>query len=208
MFKRTIIALSLIAVSSATLAAPPVANIAVSGSITPPTCTFNGVEKIDLEYVFDVSPTMFPVSGNLTLDEKTNHIEVVCDATTYLTFTSTDNRADSVLIAHVNNFGLGLFNTDKKVGFYTILVKNLTVKQETDGTPQTVSGINGSGVAASILVDKTKKIGWGTSAAVLRSGKVFAADLDVKPTLSAELKTSTGDANLDGDATLAFAFAL
>ncbi|WP_230480592.1 hypothetical protein [Providencia alcalifaciens] len=142
------------------------------------------------------------------MDEKTNHIEVVCDATTYLTFTSTDNRADSVLIAHVNNFGLGLFNTDKKVGYYTILVKNLTVKQETDGTPQTVSGINGSGVAASILVDKTKKIGWGTSAAVLRSGKVFAADLDVKPTLSAELKTSTGDANLDGDATLAFAFAL
>ncbi|WP_232373773.1 hypothetical protein H0910_04090 [Providencia alcalifaciens] len=90
MFKKTIIALSLITFSGATLAAAPVANLKVTGSITPPTCTIKGQNEVDLEYVFDVSPGMFPVSGNLLLDAKTNNIEVVCDASTYLTFSSTD----------------------------------------------------------------------------------------------------------------------
>ncbi|HHR5879015.1 TPA: hypothetical protein ACS7W8_002501 [Providencia alcalifaciens] len=42
MFKKTIIALSLITFSGATLAAAPVANLKVTGSITPPTCTIKG----------------------------------------------------------------------------------------------------------------------------------------------------------------------
>ncbi|EJD6048653.1 fimbrial protein [Providencia rettgeri] len=208
MFKKAIIALSLISISGATLAAAPVANLKVTGSITPPTCTVKGQNEVDLEYVFDVSPGMFPVSGNLTLDAKTNNIEVVCDASTYLTFSSTDNRASSVLTAGVYNFGLGLFDTDKKVGYYTITMKNATVKQDASSTAQTVGVSNGTSYASSLAVDKTKKMAWATSASTLRAGQIFSADIDVRPILSADLKTSSGDANLDGYATLAFAFSL
>ena len=208
MFKKTIIALSLITFSGATLAAAPVANLKVTGSITPPTCTIKGQNEVDLEYVFDVSPGMFPVSGNLLLDAKTNNIEVVCDASTYLTFSSTDNRASSVLTAGVYNFGLGLFDTDKKVGFYTITMKNATVKQDASSAAQTVGVSNGTSYATSLSVDKTKKMAWATAASTLKAGQIFAADFDVKPTLSSELKTSSGDAQLDGHATLAFAFSL
>ena len=208
MFKKTIIALSLISVSSATLAAAPVANLKVSGSITPPTCTIKGQNEVDLEYVFDVSPEMFPVSGNLGLDAKTNSIEVICDAATYLTFSSTDNRASSVLTAGVYNFGLGLFDTDKKVGFYTINMKNATVKADSSSAAQTVGISNGATYGTTMFIDKTKKMAWATAASTLKAGQIFAADFDVKPTLSSELKTSSGDAQLDGHATLAFAFSL
>ncbi|EEB47760.1 hypothetical protein PROVALCAL_00355 [Providencia alcalifaciens DSM 30120] len=173
MFKKTIIALSLITFSGATLAAAPVANLKVTGSITPPTCTIKGQNEVDLEYVFDVSPGMFPVSGNLLLDAKTNNIEVVCDASTYLTFSSTDNRASSVLTAGVYNFGLGLFDTDKKVGFYTITMKNATVKQDASSAAQTVGVSNGTSYATSLSVDKTKKIGVGNSSKYIESRANF-----------------------------------
>ncbi|CAG9411822.1 fimbrial protein [Providencia alcalifaciens] len=208
MFKKTIIALSLISASSATLAAAPVANLKVTGSITPPTCTIKGQNEVDLEYVFDVSPGMFPVSGNLGLDAKTNSIEVICDAATYLTFSSTDNRASSVLTAGAANFGLGLYDTDKKVGLYTIQMKNATVKADAASVAQAVGVTNGTTYGTALYVDKTKKMGWATAVSTLRSGQIFAADFDVRPTLNAALKTSSGDAKLDGHATLAFAFSL
>ncbi|UBX47712.1 fimbrial protein [Providencia alcalifaciens] len=208
MYKKAIIALSLITVSGATLASAPVANLKVTGSITPPTCTIKGQNEVDLEYVFDVSPGMFPVSGNLLLDAKTNSIEVVCDASTYLTFSSTDNRASSVLGTSVYNFGLGLYDTDQKVGFYTITMKNLTVKADSSSAAQAVGASNGTSYLSSLTIDKTKKMAWATAVSTLKAGQIFSADLDVRPTLSSTLKTSSGDAKLDGDATLTFAFSL
>ena len=208
MFKKTVIALSLVSLSGAALAAAPVANLKVTGTITPPTCTIKGQNSVDIEYIFDVSPGMFPVSGNLALEPKTNSIEVICDAATYLTFSSTDNRASSVLTESVYNFGLGLFDTDKKVGFYTINMKNATVKQDSTSTAQSVGISNGATYGTTMFADKTKKLAWATAASTLKAGQVFTADLDVRPTLSAALKTSSGDAHLDGYATLAFAFSL
>ncbi|MEY0399800.1 fimbrial protein, partial [Providencia rettgeri] len=112
------------------------------------------------------------------------------------------------LTAAVYNFRLGLFDTDKKVGNYTITMKNATVKQDASSTAQTVGVSNGTSYASSLAVDKTKKMAWATSASTLRAGQIFSTDIAGRPILSADRTTSSGDANLDGYATLAFAFSL
>ncbi|MFG0743128.1 fimbrial protein, partial [Providencia sp. TYF_10] len=62
MFKKSLLALSLITLSSVAFSAP-VANLKVTGSITPPTCTVNGEEEADVLYQFDITPGIFPTSG-------------------------------------------------------------------------------------------------------------------------------------------------
>ena len=47
MFKKTLCALSLISVSYAAFSAP-VANLKVTGSITPPTCTIDNQNEVDV----------------------------------------------------------------------------------------------------------------------------------------------------------------
>ncbi|MEX9965191.1 fimbrial protein, partial [Providencia stuartii] len=54
MFKKTLCALSLISVSYAAFSAP-VANLKVTGSITPPTCTIDNQNEVDVEYKFDTA---------------------------------------------------------------------------------------------------------------------------------------------------------
>ncbi|MFG0743748.1 fimbrial protein, partial [Providencia sp. TYF_10] len=62
MFKKSLLALSLISLSGVALSAP-VANLKVTGSITPPTCMVNGGEEADVLYQFDITPGIFPASG-------------------------------------------------------------------------------------------------------------------------------------------------
>lgn len=79
MFKKSLLVLSLMALSGTPLSAPPVANLQIIGSITPPTCTINGQEEETFTYDFDISPGIFPSSGNLILDPQSQNIEVICD---------------------------------------------------------------------------------------------------------------------------------
>ncbi|MEY0081216.1 fimbrial protein [Providencia stuartii] len=210
MFKKTLCALSLISVSYAAFSAP-VANLKVTGSITPPTCTIDNQNEVDVEYKFDTAPSMFPLSGNLTLTPVSKKIEIVCDATTYLSFEAKDNRSDSPMTAADTNFGLGKFGTDgsKNIGFYTINMKNATVKADSeDAGKQT--GIRSGTLfsAAQALVKKTGKTAWAISSTQLASGQIFAADFEVTPTLSEDLKNSSGDVSLDGHAVLSFGFGI
>lgn len=208
MFKKTLLALSLITLSGAALSAP-VANLKVTGSITPPTCTVNGEEETDVLYQFDISPGIFPASGNLVLDAKTQPIEVVCDATTYLTFDASDSRDGTALTTGDTNFGLGTYGEDSlKVGFFNIMMQNATVKADAEATANAVGVLNGTAYAISGVVDKTKKMGWGTAANTPSAGQIFAADFAVKPTINSEMKNTAGDATLDGHAVLAFTFGL
>lgn len=208
MFKKSLLALSLITLSTAAFSAP-VANIKVTGSITPPTCTVNGQEEADVVYQFDITPDLFPVSGNLALNAKTQPIEVMCDATTYLTFDASDSRDGTALTTGNTNFGLGTYGENNlKVGFFTITMQNATVKDNVEATAKTVGVLNGSTYAATGVVDKTKKMGWGTAANTPTAGQIFAADFAVKPTINSEMKNTDGDAILDGHAVLAFTFAL
>ncbi|MCW2256061.1 type 1 fimbria pilin [Providencia alcalifaciens] len=208
MFKKTLLALSLITLSGAALSAP-VANLKVTGSITPPTCTVNGEEETDVLYQFDISPGIFPASGNLVLDAKTQPIEVVCDATTYLTFDASDSRDGTALTTGDTNFGLGTYGEDSlKVGFFNITMQNATVKADAEATANAVGVLNGTAYAISGVVDKTKKMGWGTAANTPSAGQIFVADFAVKPTINSEMKNTAGDATLDGHAVLAFTFGL
>ena len=206
MFNKSLLAISLLALSGAALSAP-VANLKVTGTITPPTCTINGQAEDTFTYNFDLSPGIFPLTGNLTLDGKSQNIEVVCDATTYLTFTSTDERAGTELTTGNNNFGLGTDGTDK-IGFYTISMENATVKENSDATATKVGVVSGTNYATSALVNKTQALGWATSKTQLAPGQIFAADFVVTPTINSVMKASSGDAKLDGFTVLTFAFGL
>lgn len=208
MFKKSLLALSMITLSGTALSSPPVANLVITGSITPPTCTINGQGEDTFTYDFDISPGIFPASGNLTLEPQSQNIEVVCDALTYLTFTAADERAGTELTLGNNNFGLGTYKTDTNIGFYTVTMENATVKANTDATATDVGVLSGSSYANSGLVSKEQLSGWAKSASQLAAGQIFAADFTVTPTINAEMKGSDGDAQLDGFAVLTFAFGL
>ena len=211
MFKKTFLALSLITLSSAALSAP-VANLKVNGAITPPTCSVNGTETTDVLYTFDVAPGLFPASGNLVMDAQEKNIEIVCDATTYLAFDIADERAASVLKTGANNFGLGLYGDDTKVGFYTVTMQNAKIKAtpEAAATTAYVKVGTGNGLTSSLL-NNTMKTLWvnttGTTAAPV-AAQVFSADFSVKPTLNGVLKNSDGTAKLDGHAVMTFSFGM
>lgn len=208
MFKKSLLALSLMTLSGVVLSAPPIANLKVTGSITPPTCTINGEEEDTFTYDFDISPGIFPASGNLTLPEQSQNIEVVCDAATYLTFTAADERAGTELTTGANNFGLGTYDDDTKIGFYTVTMSNAKVKANPDADETSVSVLTGTTQSATGVVNKTLVSGWSTSATQLAAGQIFSADFAVKPTINAVMKNSAGDAQLDGLSTLTFAFGL
>ncbi|WP_447875458.1 fimbrial protein [Serratia fonticola] len=205
MFKKTLLFLALTTAAGSAVAAP-VANLKVTGSITPPTCTVNGVDEADVLYTFDVSPGMFPASGNLSMEAQSQNIQVVCDATTYLAFNATDERAGTELTTGNTNFGLGLYGDDTKVGFYKVTMKNATVKADENATDKSVGVRVGNTYGTSGVVDKTQTVAWATDINTLAAGQVFAADFSVVPTLNAAMKNSDGTAQLDGHAVLTFAF--
>lgn len=206
LLKKSLLALSLMSLSAVTLSAP-VANLKITGSITPPTCLINGSNEETFTYDFDISPGIFPASGNLVLDAQSQNIEVVCDATTYLSFTAVDDRAGTELTAGDNNFGLGTYESDN-VGFYTVSMENATVKANTDAEATSVSVLVGSSLGSTGKISKSQPAAWATSISQLAQGQIFAADFAVTPTINGVLKNSAGDASLDGYAVLTFAFGL
>lgn len=206
LFEKSLLTLSLMTLSAAALSAP-IANLKVTGSITPPTCLINGATEDTFTYDFDISPGIFPASGNLVLDPQSQNIEVVCDAATYLTFTAVDDRAGTELTAGDNNFGLGTYESDN-VGFYTVTMENATVKANTDADATSVSVQVGSDFGPTGTVSKSQPVVWATGVDTLAQGQIFAADFAVTPTINGVLKNSTGDASLDGYAVLTFAFGL
>lgn len=210
MFKKSFLALSLITLSGAAFSAP-IANLKVQGTITPPTCTIQGQDEVDVIYQFDITPGLFPASGNLPLKEQAKNIQVVCDAITYLAFDATDNRADTELTAGNFNFGLGTYDlegTDTKIGYYTVTMKNATTQQNPDAEIVNVGVRTGTTHGTASLLNKTASSAWATSSSVLASGQIFSADFEVKPTINGAMKGSAGDAELDGHAVLAFKFGL
>ncbi|MEZ2759670.1 fimbrial protein, partial [Providencia vermicola] len=132
-----------------------------------------------------------------------------CDATTYLAFDIADERAASALTAGQNNFGLGLYGENTKVGFYTVRMQNATIKADKDAEARTAYVKVGTTSEASQLINSAFKTVWantsGTSAVPV-AGQVFAADFAVKPTLNGTLKNSDGSAKLDGHAVMTFSF--
>ncbi|WP_283126231.1 fimbrial protein [Providencia stuartii] len=206
MLKKTVFALSMMTLSSAAISAP-VANLKIIGSITPPTCTIDSQDEVTNTYDFDISPGIFPTSGDLTLDAQSQPITVTCDATTYLTFDTTDQRDGTASIAGDKNFGLNKYNDDN-IGYYTITMENAKVQANENSAAKDVGVLIGASYATSGVLNKTQKTAWATSSSLLAQGQIFSADFTVTPTIDSKMKNSTGDAQLDGHAVLAFGFGL
>lgn len=208
MFKKSLLGLSLVTLSSAAFSTP-VANLKVAGSITPPTCVVNGQEESDVVYQYDITPALFPVSGHLVLQPKIKPIEVMCDATTYLAFEASDSRDGTALTTGNTTFGLGTYGENNlKIGYFTITMQNITVKDDAQATAKIVGIASSNTYLTTFVLDKTKKMGWGTAVNTLTPAKIFAANIVVRPTINSEMKNTDGDVTLDGNAVLAFSFAL
>lgn len=205
MFKKTLLVVALTAVAGSAIAAP-VANLKVTGTITPPTCTVNGMDEADVLYNFSVSPDLFPASGNLTLAPQSQPIQVSCDATTYLTFNAADMRDGTALTSADINFGLGQTNDDLNIGFYKVTMENATVQADDSADAKSVGVQVGTTYATSGVIDKTKDMSWATAKDAPAAGRVFTADFAVEPTLNSAMKNNEEPAQLDGHAVLTFAF--
>lgn len=210
MLNKITFPLIIMSISGWALASTPVANIKVTGSITPPTCKINGQDNVNLEYKFDIDRGILNDSENTELDGVTNSIEVICDATTYLGFTTIDHRQDSSLYPGTSTLyhGLGFFDTNQKIGFYLMTMKNATVKQDTSSASEPVNIATLGLSQKSMPLANNGRYVFGDSSTSLKSGKVFSADLEVKPTISSKFKSSWSNESLDGYATLAFSFSL
>jgi type 1 fimbria pilin len=205
MFKKALLVVALTAVVGSAVAAP-VANLKVTGTITPPTCTVNGVDEADVLYNFSVSPDLFPASGNLTLTPQSQPIQVVCDATTYLTFNAADMREGSELVSTDINFGLGQTNDELNIGFYKVTMENATVQTDESADAKSVGVQVGPTYATTGVIDKTQLMSWATAKDAPAAGRVFTADFAVQPTLSGAMKNNEEPAQLDGHAVLTFSF--
>ncbi|HEK2979916.1 TPA: fimbrial protein, partial [Proteus mirabilis] len=99
---------------------------------------------------------------------------------------------------------------DTKVGYYTVSMKNATVKEDLTSEEKKVYVMDSrySRSTSKTLV-KNDSLGWARSNANdYADGQVFAADFEVTPTINSALKNSDGDAKLDGLATLTFQFGI
>nr|WP_311528474.1 hypothetical protein [uncultured Ralstonia sp.] len=209
-------ALSALALATAAAhAAPPTAELKVIGSIDVPGCTV-AAPGGDGVYDFDViSPTLIkPGTTHTALTALKKNWVVTCDAETFLTFSVADNRAESVSTPSVANFGLGNVNTTGKIGYYSVMMSAPTVDGVTSTVFYTNTGLPANGGATTSLYSGAYKMGWSTgttTSTALKSGRVFAADLEVRPQLGGTTTmggTVKDDVTLDGSLTMNFAFGL
>ncbi|MEK2485603.1 fimbrial protein [Providencia stuartii] len=209
MMKNTITCLGLLPLLVAGLSyADTNANLKVSGDIKPPTCSINNQNEVDIVYNYTISPEMLNRSGRTSLDKQKKRVEIVCDATTYLSFVAQDNRvspSDAALL-----FGLGTYGADNnEIGVYSITISNATVKENSEEDAKRVLVLpEGSKAVAETSIAKMKKTAWAETSTKLAPGKIFAADFEVYAVLNIIRTNNIEDISLDGSATLSFGFGI
>ncbi|AFH92622.1 DUF1120 domain-containing protein [Providencia stuartii] len=212
MMKNTITCLGLLPLLVAGLSyADTNANLKVSGEIKPPTCFINNQNEVDIVYNYTISPEMLNRSETTPLDRKKKRIEIVCDATTYLSFEAKDNRIDSVSSEQGRIlFGLGKYGADnsQNIGVYTITMSNATVKENSEEADKNVLILSGNTAKLKTDVNQLKKIAWAETSTKLAAGKIFAADFEVYAVLDIIRTNNIEDISLDGSATLSFGFGI
>ena len=194
MFKRSLLALSLVTLSSTALSAP-IANLKVTGDIKPPTCTVNGGDN-DLLYNFgNISPSVIPQDTTYNnLPSLSNNLTVTCDAETFLTFKATDNYPNAFIqTPGMNiNYRAHTFNlvdssdTSKTIGGIAYEWKNVKVDGNQAYISRANDGDNDNGTwSSNIRLIKNATNGWTSeqqkyvnpSELELISGKNFEAAL-------------------------------
>ncbi|HEC1652532.1 TPA: DUF1120 domain-containing protein [Yersinia enterocolitica] len=190
-------------------AAPPTAELKVTGTLTVPSCTVASPDEG--VYDFGKLSSSLVKSGTATtpLTPMTKTWTVTCDADTYLNFTPVDNRAASASAVATTNFGLGNVNTTGKIGYYTALIKNGTVDGKASNLFSSATSTFAAATTASLTTGQ--HTGWSSAANTQSTGKVFVADITVSPMLAGTTTMGgpiTDDAELDGSMTMNFAFGI
>lgn len=157
-----------------------------------------------------LSGSLLKANANTPLAPINKVWHISCDAETYLTFSTVDNRASSASTPGLGHYGLGQVNGSGKIGFYRVTMKNATV----DGDPTRLFSTNSTAfnVVSSLTLTTTHRaIGWANANNVQKSGRVFTAELEVLPTLAsvAQMNGPITDRTLiDGSMSLNFAFGI
>ncbi|KWN70489.1 hypothetical protein WT90_21355 [Burkholderia stagnalis] len=197
----------------ALFAAPPVAELKVAGKIDLPNC----VVSIGNDGYYDygsLSSTMIQSGSRHTpLEPKTELMTVTCDRETPIMFSVVDNRESSSSGTDRDyNFGLGHVNGAGNLGYYAILVSDLSVDGKGTNVWMKAGGLHNPGVQDSTYLRSAgANFGWGDYQSVRESGRIFQANLTVEPRLGGTTTMNgplTEAVDLDGSATLVFAFAL
>ncbi|MXN76322.1 DUF1120 domain-containing protein [Burkholderia sp. 4701] len=192
----------------------PTANLYVKGTLGVPTCTISSTNDGTYDWGEISSTLIKPGNAKTDLDPKSQSWTASCDAKTYLGFSITDNRKDSVSESGTTNFGLGTVNGTGKLGYYRINMENAMVDNVASNVYQTNTGTISSSTASPskmLLNDTAYRHGWAKGTSEQAMGEVFTADLVVTPTLAGSTAMNgplTEGAELDGSATLTFAFGL
>lgn len=185
MFKKSLFALSFMALSGAAFSAP-IANLKVNGDIKPPTCLVNGGNE-DLVFDFgNISPTLIPQNAEYGLPILTQSLNVICDASTYLSYTISDIYPISGYVnqytstRHAGVYGLIDVATGKEIGGVAYIITNPTV----DGITAYISSAGDTW--GYLAMTKNRVMAWTTTeqkvvASVtdlkMMSGKHFAVDI-------------------------------
>lgn len=203
---------TLMMVMSGVYAAPPASDLTVKGQLVVPVGAIATADNS--VYTIGKQPeTLVKPSADTTLASMSKTWTITCDAQTYLNFTHSDNRADSVSTVPRANFGLGYVNGSGKIGFYNVAVKNPTVDGISTRVFSTMNNtLTTHNIVSYLSVHKDNRHGWASATSITQqSGKVFAADFVVTPTLASSATMNgaiTDDTNMDGSITLNFAYGI
>ncbi|WP_145553059.1 DUF1120 domain-containing protein [Yersinia canariae] len=195
--------------SNIAVAETPTTELKVIGKLSVPTCIVNspdgGVYDFGKVSSIKISSTSINSLGSMT---KT--WAVACDATTYLTVKTVDNRFASVFPASTSTYGLGGVNGTGKIGSFSVTMQNATVDGVSakvfNTTTNTFTAVN-----ESMLFNNNSVHGWASANNVQMTGKVFTADMAVNAFLSSVSMMNgpiTEDTEIDGSMTMNFAFGI
>lgn len=224
MFNKSLLALTLVAIAGSALAAP-VGNLKISGLVTPPTCTINGVEQGELVANFGaVAPSWLLATGlsaenNKFISEISIPLTVSCDAQTFLSFIPTDTYAGRNVGTN-SQFRSALVaasNTSVDIGFSYIQMSNVKVDGKGVEFGRSSSSYTGTGrnyvVPGAINAWTTvQQFNVAPSALSLAAGRVFTTDLNVSAHLYSREKLQAQSLDLTeqidyiGENVLAFSF--
>lgn len=187
--------------SVSTRAALPTAELTVKGQITPPTCTVTAPEG-GVYNVGEIPGTTIKSSEVTVLPTITKNWSVICDLETYVSVMSSDNRIGSTMSN--GQYGLGFVNGTGKIGDYFISLSNAKV----DGVSKYFYRQNEpANTTLALSIGPLNTLSWVHANATKAPGKVFSADIGVRPRLGSVTTMNgpiTENIKIDGSATLSF----
>lgn len=200
-----------IILSVAAQAAPPSAELKVKGKLGVSSCTViapdGGIYDLGKISATNVKSGI----ATTALPTMTKTWTINCDAITYLSYTSIDNRLASVSdTSTTRNHGLGNINGTGKIGFYTATLSNSRVDGNSTSMYYRLSTGAATAGSSLFLVD-SYYYGFSNASAIAIAGKSFSTDITITPTLAGTTTMNgpiTEDATIDGSVTMNFSFGI